>query len=277
LWAAIFALFGRFGRAARYWCPPGGQRVLVVAPHPDDEVLGCGGTIARHVASGDSITVLIVTDGRRSRAGGLGPDEMAAARRVEAQNASTLMKIDKTVWLGLPEGDWAASKLEDALLQVMTDAAPNIIYAPCWLDYHPEHRRVAACLGAVVGEGDTVRIYTLHIPLRALANVCVDVSSEIALLGRLFSAYATQQASLTRGMRLRRYSAAINRRGHSTEEFCELTGAAYKRAHRFSDGEPVVRGLRYWSFSDPLAYWVGQDARRQFARRTMRIRESSSS
>ena len=43
------------------------QRVLVVAAHPDDEVLGCGGTIARHAEAGDQVQVLIVAEGATSR------------------------------------------------------------------------------------------------------------------------------------------------------------------------------------------------------------------
>ena len=41
--------------------------VLIVAAHPDDEVLGCGGTIARHVAEGDDVNILIVAEGATSR------------------------------------------------------------------------------------------------------------------------------------------------------------------------------------------------------------------
>ena len=40
-----------------------GTRILVLAPHPDDEVFGCAGAIMRHVAAGDSVRVAVVTDG----------------------------------------------------------------------------------------------------------------------------------------------------------------------------------------------------------------------
>ena len=43
------------------------SRILVVAAHPDDEVLGCGGTIARHADAGDHVQVLIVSEGATSR------------------------------------------------------------------------------------------------------------------------------------------------------------------------------------------------------------------
>lgn len=54
------------------------ERVLVVAAHPDDEVLGCGGTIARHVMEGDLVEVLIMADGAGSRPG---PQEACIAER----------------------------------------------------------------------------------------------------------------------------------------------------------------------------------------------------
>ena len=44
-----------------------GNSILVVAAHPDDEVIGCGGTIAKHIDNGDTVSVLIVAEGETSR------------------------------------------------------------------------------------------------------------------------------------------------------------------------------------------------------------------
>ena len=46
-----------------------GRRVLVVAAHPDDEILGCGGTLARHVRAGDTVRALILCEGESLRYG----------------------------------------------------------------------------------------------------------------------------------------------------------------------------------------------------------------
>ena len=46
-------------------CEPANGRIVVLAPHMDDETLGCGGTIARHVRAGAQVTVIFLTDGRR--------------------------------------------------------------------------------------------------------------------------------------------------------------------------------------------------------------------
>src|SRR5687767_6864064 len=71
-WAALF-LFARLllRPSPRNISFTGHDRVMVVAPHPDDETLGCGGTIAKHAAAGDQVEVLIITDGGASRARGL--------------------------------------------------------------------------------------------------------------------------------------------------------------------------------------------------------------
>ena len=81
VWSAAFAaLAWRSAAGDRAWRPVH-RRVLVIAPHPDDESIGCAGTLLRHKQSGASVTVLCVTDGRTSRAAGLGADEMAALGR----------------------------------------------------------------------------------------------------------------------------------------------------------------------------------------------------
>ena len=74
-------------------------------------------------------------------------------------------------------------------------------------------------------------IYTLYVPLNNLANVWIDVSAEMSLIGNLFETYKTQRASLIRGLRLRSYAAALTNCGTATEEFWELSGKAYRRAH----------------------------------------------
>ena len=83
---------------------PGSGRIVVLAPHMDDETLGCGGTIARHVQAGAQVTVVFLTDGRHgaSYAGmtelqrDLRQREITAIRKTEAQRAAF------QAWCGAP-------------------------------------------------------------------------------------------------------------------------------------------------------------------------------
>ncbi len=265
LWIISSWLLGWFARAAEPASLAGGERVMVIAPHPDDEALGCGGTIMRHIEVGDLVMVVYVTDGRLSRAFGLDSSSMAAARLQESRTAAAILKVSDVRWLGLPEGNWNATDFNISLTALMREYSPSLIYGPCWLDYHPEHRKVAACLADTVPAGMTVRIYTLHIPLGVLANCCVDVSAQLPALSMTFDAYRTQKYSLMRGIRIRRYAAARHRIGSGVEEFLEISGDAYIRLHKNCPNSVKVRGLRYWSFTDPLSYIIGSKARRAIA------------
>src|SRR3954468_23450678 len=94
-YATLLVLYLRARLAARGHVPErlefsGRDKVLVVAAHPDDETIGCAGAIAAHLRAGDEVEVLIVTDGRGSRAGGLSPDEMARRRHIEVGRVASL-------------------------------------------------------------------------------------------------------------------------------------------------------------------------------------------
>ncbi|HET6313265.1 MAG TPA: PIG-L family deacetylase, partial [Chloroflexia bacterium] len=116
IYAAGFALAGRLLRpGVRLSTPNGNDSVLVIAPHPDDETLGCGGTLALHSRAGGQVCVLIVTDGGSSRAGGLGREEMRRRRHDEAASAMSALAPVELIQLGLPEGGWPPEELYASL------------------------------------------------------------------------------------------------------------------------------------------------------------------
>ncbi|WP_086793573.1 PIG-L deacetylase family protein, partial [Streptomyces thermovulgaris] len=88
-------------------------RVLVFSPHPDDEVIACGGTIARFAAEGARVRVVFATDGAMSHSAVLGihtdptPAELRETRREEARSAAKAMGLDKDAALFLDYPDTA--------------------------------------------------------------------------------------------------------------------------------------------------------------------------
>lgn len=93
--------------------PPG--RIVVVAPHPDDEVLGIGGSLALWVAQGSEVLVVAVTDGEGSHPGSptLTPQDLAVRRDAERRRALAALGLGaraEVVRLGLPDGAVAGTR-----------------------------------------------------------------------------------------------------------------------------------------------------------------------
>src|SRR5215467_11322596 len=80
--------------------PSHSETVLVVVAHPDDEVLGAGGTLARLAKAGDKVHIVFLADGVGAR----GADKSAAERRVEAaRSAASCLGTQQPIFLGLPD------------------------------------------------------------------------------------------------------------------------------------------------------------------------------
>ena len=115
--------------------------ILVVAAHPDDEVLGCGGTIAKHVANGNHVHVVFMADGVGSRGGDL--DEAMQERVVAMNTAAKILGISSTTCLGFPDNRMDSIALIDIvrpLETVIERLNPEIIYTHHCGDLNVDHR-----------------------------------------------------------------------------------------------------------------------------------------
>lgn len=77
--------------------------ILVIAAHPDDEVLGCGGAIARHARAGDSVRVVIMAEGVTSRTGPTAQAEVLVQLKVAATKANQILGATELIMEGLPD------------------------------------------------------------------------------------------------------------------------------------------------------------------------------
>ena len=129
-----------------------GKRVLLLAPHPDDETIGCGGTLALHAAAGDSVRVLILTNGAKGdMSGRFDRNAYIAIRQQETLAACASLGLsDVTFW---PYEDRelanAGTVISDMASQINA-YLPDLIYAPSPLEFHPDHRAAAVFIQAAV-------------------------------------------------------------------------------------------------------------------------------
>ena len=117
------------------------MNILVIATHPDDEVLGCGGTIARHVSRGDRVDVLVVTRG----APDLFSEDQVKQLRKELESAHLILGISAVHFLDFPApklDSVPAHELADAIGTQIGSIRPAAVYIPHRGDLHSDHRSV---------------------------------------------------------------------------------------------------------------------------------------
>jgi LmbE family N-acetylglucosaminyl deacetylase len=117
------------------------MKILVIAPHPDDEVLGCGGTIAKFTNQGDETHLCIVTKAYK-------PDwseEFLRERQEEIKKANRILGIKKTYQLNLPSvklDTIPQKQLNASILKVINEVKPDVLYIPHKGDLNRDHRLV---------------------------------------------------------------------------------------------------------------------------------------
>ena len=124
--------------------------ILIFAPHPDDETLGCGGTIAKKLSEGYEIVVVILTDGRHAFSKVLGinsnptPEELKQIRKEEAIKALKVLGVPETNIIFLDFEDGSLEKHEDdvkkRILEIMKIYQPTEVYFPYSKDQNPDHK-----------------------------------------------------------------------------------------------------------------------------------------
>ena len=115
--------------------------VLVLAPHPDDEVLGVGGTILRHLARNDTVHVVVCTRGRLPRF----PPEQVEIVQTEARKVHGFLSLTGSHFLDLPAAELdtvPSADVNDALGRVFQTVKPDTVYLPHVGDLHRDHQVV---------------------------------------------------------------------------------------------------------------------------------------
>ncbi len=192
------------------WAPPRGK-VLVLAPHPDDETIGCGGAIAFHRRRGDPVLVVFATDGERGDPQGrFRGRDLAAVRRREALAAAKTLGVFRTEFWGFPDGGLAAEeKLGARVAALLRRERPAVVYRPGLRDPHGDHRALArACRKAAAARPRPPLESAYEIYDGGRPDSALDVSLEFSVKLRALSRHRSQLASTDWLGRVRRRAAA---------------------------------------------------------------------
>lgn len=178
-----------------------GERLLVLAPHPDDEVIGCGGLIAQHTAERRSVRVLITTDG--SAAGETADDDYIVRRESESTQGLAILGAPEPRFLRFRDRQLSASEdaLRAALRQELAEFRPDLIAVTSPLELHPDHVTLCRALIDVLhAESElasslsltVLAFYEVSQPFRP--NTLVDITAEAEVKRRALAAHASQTA-----------------------------------------------------------------------------------
>jgi LmbE family N-acetylglucosaminyl deacetylase/glycosyltransferase involved in cell wall biosynthesis len=188
-------------------------RILVLAAHPDDEILGAGGALALNAEKAEAIRIWIATDGTRQE--GADPAaEYGERRRDESRKAAAILGLDPPEFGSLPDRELSsrAAQLDSEIARLVADFKPDLVFCPSPVEIHPDHRALADAAYERLSASRPpdpdhglyaflrLAFYEISHPL--LPDTLVDISSVAARKREALAAYASQQA-------VRDYAAAV--------------------------------------------------------------------
>lgn len=188
------------------------MRILVIAAHPDDEVLGCGGTIARHVQQGDEVHVLILAEGLTSRDGQRNREKFEGELSLlaqSAQEANRLLGVHSLALHDFPDNRMDSIDLLDVIKVIEKHLAiytPDAVYTHHAGDVNVDHRVVhqAVVTACRPFPGQSIKRLLFfeissstewQVPASApafLPNYYVDVSQTLSLKMHALEAYESE-------------------------------------------------------------------------------------
>ncbi len=237
------------------------RRVLVLAPHYDDEVLGCGGLLLQLAANGAETVCAFMSDGSGGAEGppeGMSGQEYSALRQAESEAAATVLGIGRVehvgVRQGFPDGSLASLVGElTAEIDGLLDACrPDLVLAPSPLEVTPDHQATFRALHEALiarrrrrsddsgrsrcqddsAPGDLLlRVFCYEVNHPFYPDLLVDVTAEVEGLAAAMSHYRSQQERhdyLDSSLGLRRFRAHSLPRGcASAEGYCQLRASDF--------------------------------------------------
>lgn len=168
-------------------------KVLVFAPHPDDETLGCGGAITLHRARGDGVKIIVVTDGSKGYKE-CETRDYVALRKQESQTAFSVLGVEDYEFLDFEDQGFDISEMTYKIfMNKIKEFQADVIYCPSLKEIHRDHVMTAAVVMACLKSlGRPIQTLEYEISNPVDANILVDITSVIETKKSALSCYKSQ-------------------------------------------------------------------------------------
>ena len=167
---------------------PFGKSLVVLAPHQDDETIGCGGVLTLQLATGQAAAIVMLNDGAS------GHDELRMTRQAltelrneESRKAAAVIGLATPIFLNIPDLAVGMPQVIERVQRILTERKADAVFVPFALDAHPDHRLANYILAAALAEISwDVRVFGYEVWGLCIPNVIVVIDevmdSKLAML-----------------------------------------------------------------------------------------------
>lgn len=226
--------------ASRKIARPAGSRILVLAPHFDDDIIGCGGTLCKHRRDKDKISIVYFTDGKDKYQAKNNP-AISQVRKDEAKKAAGILGIEDLIFFDFPEQTFTLTKAGiEKLEAVLEKKNPDLVYLPWFLDGHVQHLLVNKIFLKAFKHRRlhfNCCAYEVWTPL--IPNIIVDITEYAGLKKKALKQYASQ-------IEITDYSKAILGL-NSYRAITPMYGRGYAEAFIYLSGRGYIRLIERYS------------------------------
>jgi len=190
------------------------KRVLILAPHADDETIGAGGTLRLHANQGAEVSCLVLTDGAQSVTE-LSKGDLVQARKDEMEEVKNILGLKEVFYLDLEDGGVSStSQTRDLLWKVIQKLKPDLIYSPPFIDAHQDHLATTKLLAETLAEGDyecDIRLYEVNCPIPPSSiNIVTDISNTLDAKEEAIKAFESQTIAFSGFIELAKIKGSAN-------------------------------------------------------------------
>ena len=190
---------------------PFGDSLLVVAPHQDDEIIGCGGALALQVHAGRGAFVVILQDGADDHEQlGMTREALSTLRNEESRRAIAQLGIEPPLFAGYTDLRTNMAAATEALRRIIVDRRVDALFVPRMLDGHPDHRTANYIVAdAIRNLHRNIRVFGYEVWGLAVPNVIVvideAIEQKLAMLSSFsFANKAIDYVQSTKGLNMYR-------------------------------------------------------------------------
>ncbi|WP_377887695.1 PIG-L deacetylase family protein [Alkalihalobacillus sp. R86527] len=213
-----------------------GERVLILAPHVDDEIIGCGGAILQYLKEGKEVHIAFLTDGRNKGSKNNSTEEIIKERKGEAIEVAKAVGIpvEHIHFLDAEDTNLVQEDLTAPLYELFSTIKPERVFLPVLIDTHIDHYAVSMKLFELyernpeVFEDTTLMIYEVQSPISPLYSNCIlNITSHMDKKLSLLSYYKSQNTTFKFLPIMNEFNGCLLDEGKHAELYIEVSPDVY--------------------------------------------------